>query len=288
MSVTMMVPQDEHCIQRMLGVDAIPDEIYTEYMIRLRMFHRFMSGGGPLGPIGCIDLLRSMEYSPPSLSSGTGPNKTDWRDVPLGTPVQIKNEGQWSPRNLLFRFAGFVDFGTLAIQSPTGRVDEYRKQNVRLVEDDLPDDVNKSSFEELDEFEEEKTARQKAYEKQDMINQGPGLSKQPAQRTPAKNEVDTSESSSDTASSDTQDADQDSDEDGDDKGEPLGLALSAKRPDWNSVAIGSAVIVRFKEDTYDATFQGATEHRLKVVLNEDEDKKERYVRFDQVMLSEGL
>lgn len=141
----MIVPDDEQCIQQMLGIDIIPVDIEAEYMIRARMLHRQLSGG-PIGPVAIVDLLRSLGYGPPPPSVVDQEGRVDWRRVEIGTAVQVRIGGEWKPSSFGFTFQGEVGAGTLAVKH-SGRIDEFNRFDVRIDTHGLPSDVDKASFE---------------------------------------------------------------------------------------------------------------------------------------------
>jgi hypothetical protein len=137
----MIVPDDEICIQNMLGVDAIAPEIEEEYLIRARMLHRQLSGG-PIGPVAVVDMLRSLGYGPPVPTSGASDKPVVWRDVVVGTEIDLHIEDQWKSG---YTFQGEVGGGTLAIKDGR-RIDEYPAYRVRLSAMGLESDLDRKSF----------------------------------------------------------------------------------------------------------------------------------------------
>ena len=141
----MIVPDDEMCIQQMLGIDAIPEDIEREYMIRARMLHRQLAGGA-IGPIAVVDLLRALGYGPPPPQATDDEGRIVWRRVEQGTPVNVRVDGQWSPNGQNVTFQGEVGGGTIAVQWANGRIDEFNAFDVRLADTGLPSDVDSESF----------------------------------------------------------------------------------------------------------------------------------------------
>jgi hypothetical protein len=141
----VIVPQDEFMLQSMLGVDTIPDDIADEYLKRIRYLHRATSGG-PMGPGMLIDVLRFLDYEPIS-GTKTPEGQTDWRSVKIGTRVNVRRAGRWTLATAVCRFAGFVDSGTLAVELPGGRVDEFMRHDVRIAASDMPPELDAASFE---------------------------------------------------------------------------------------------------------------------------------------------
>ena len=127
----MILAQDEMTIQRMLGCNEIPQDIHDEYLRRIRFLHRETSGG-PMGPGMIVDLLRFMGCEP-AVSGSDNPAMVDWREVERGTRVKVRRAGRWTANDVVCRFEGFVDMGTLAVELPTGRVDEFNKCDVRIL-----------------------------------------------------------------------------------------------------------------------------------------------------------
>jgi hypothetical protein len=138
-----IIPDDELCIQQMLGIVDIPEDIQREYLIRTRMLHRQLAGG-PIGPIAIVDMLRFLDYAlpPPQVMNEDG--RADWRRVEDGTPVEIRVDGKWFGENITY--AGEVGGGTLAVNN-NGRIDEFNAFDVRIPSAELPSDVDAESFE---------------------------------------------------------------------------------------------------------------------------------------------
>ena len=137
----MIVPDDEICIQNMLGVDAISPVIEEEYLVRARMMHRQLAGG-PIGPVAIVDMLRFLGFGPPVPSTGTSGKPVVWRDIDVGTDIELHFEGQWKGG---YTFQGEVGGGTIAIKDGR-RIDEYPAWRVRLSTMGLAPDLNRESF----------------------------------------------------------------------------------------------------------------------------------------------
>jgi len=129
-----MVEQDEEMIQDVLRVNTVPEDIRTEYFIRMRIIHRY-NAGGPMGINSIVAMLRYLNYQPPQEELIDEDGKVNWRQVPDGTPVELLIGREWERRGL---FAGKSDGGMLAIEID-GHVDEIYEHQVRL-----PDDVELS------------------------------------------------------------------------------------------------------------------------------------------------
>jgi hypothetical protein len=139
----MIVPDDELCIQTMLGIDAIPEDIEHEYMIRVRMLHRQLAGG-PIGPVAIVDMLRSLDYGPPTLVQDKDRKSIEWRSMEVGTQLHVFKGGKWR-KDLHATFQGEVGGGTIAVKID-GRIDEYNACDLRLTDNGLPADVDVESF----------------------------------------------------------------------------------------------------------------------------------------------
>lgn len=139
----MIVPDDELCIQTMLGIDAIPEDIEHEYMVRVRMLHRQLAGG-PIGPVAIVDMLRSLDYGPPTVVKDKNSKTIQWRSLEPGTQLEVFKGGKWR-KDLYATFQGEVGGGTIAVKVD-GRIDEYNSCDLRLSDDGLPDDVDIESF----------------------------------------------------------------------------------------------------------------------------------------------
>jgi len=139
----MIVPDDEICIQNMLGLDIIPKDIEDEYMVRARMLHRQLSGG-PIGPVAVVDMLRALGHGPPAAAPGDSGKPTVWRTVDVDTAIELSIDGEWKCEGHTFQ--GEVGGGTLAVKV-NGRIDEYPAWQVRISDRGLPSDVDKLSFE---------------------------------------------------------------------------------------------------------------------------------------------
>ena len=127
----MILAQDEMTIQRMLGCNEVPADVHDEYLKRVRFLHRETSGG-PMGPGMIVDMLRFLGFEP-AISGSDNPEMVDWRDVERGTRVRVRRAGRWTASDVVCRFEGFVDMGTLAVELPGGRVDEFNKCDVKLL-----------------------------------------------------------------------------------------------------------------------------------------------------------
>lgn len=140
----MIVPQDEVTIQRMIGQQVIPEDIRDEYLLRIRFLHR-ESSGGPMGQGMIVDMLRFLGHEPRSITSMSP--VLDWREVKLGTKVDVRRAGRWTQPGGEGRYAGFVDSGTIAVEMPSGRVDEYYRHDVRIATKTMPAELSEDSFE---------------------------------------------------------------------------------------------------------------------------------------------
>ena len=139
-----IVPDDELCIQQMLGIVEIPEDILEEYMIRARMFHRQLSGGA-IGPVAIVDMLRALGYGPLPPQATNDEGNADWRLVERDTRVDIRIDGKWiSDPGITFQ--GEVGGGTVAVNN-RGRIDEFNSYDVQIPARVLPADVNAESFE---------------------------------------------------------------------------------------------------------------------------------------------
>jgi hypothetical protein len=141
----VIVPQDEFMLQSMLGVDTIPDDILDEYLKRVRYLHKATSGG-PVGAGMLVDMLRFLGHEPAVGGAKVPGSQVDWRNIKIGTRVNVRRAGRWSLASTVCRFAGFVDMGTLAVELPGGRVDEFMRFDVRIAIDDVPSELHRESF----------------------------------------------------------------------------------------------------------------------------------------------
>lgn len=139
----MLVPDDELCIQRMLNITEIPDDIEREYMIRVRMYHK-QGASGPIGAMALIDMLRFLGHScEPGRIALPDDDKTNWRGVDIMTPVHVRVDGVWTTTPATFQ--GEIQAGLVAVDR-FGKIDEFNSFDVRLPPPDLPDDVDAASF----------------------------------------------------------------------------------------------------------------------------------------------
>jgi len=127
----MILAQDEMTIQRMLGCNEVPVDVHDEYLRRVRYLHR-ETAGGPMGPGMVVDMLRFLGYEP-GVTGSDNPGMVDWRQVERGTRVRIRRAGKWTAKDVVCRFEGFVDMGTLAVELPGGYVDELNKCDVQVL-----------------------------------------------------------------------------------------------------------------------------------------------------------
>jgi hypothetical protein len=147
--IDVIVPQDEFMLQSMLGVDTIPDDILDEYLKRVRYLHKATSGG-PVGAGMLVDMLRFLGHEPVVGAAKASGAQVDWRNIKIGTRVNVRRAGRWSLASTVCRFAGFVDMGTLAVELPGGRVDEFMRFDVRIAVDDIPSELHRESFDHKD------------------------------------------------------------------------------------------------------------------------------------------
>ena len=127
----MLHPHDQMSIVRMLGSEEIPPALIEEYDIRLSMFHRD-GGSGPLRAAMLIDLLRSMDLSPPN-KVWEPPVHIDWRA--LATDGSVRVDAKFSDEWKHGDFLGLVGSGTMAIKfDDDSTVRECPQHEVRLVE----------------------------------------------------------------------------------------------------------------------------------------------------------
>lgn len=135
-----LIPEDELCVQQMLGIDVIPEDIEIEYMIRVRMLHRQLAGG-PIGPVAIVDMLRYLNIGPPPAQVVNEDGQADWRRVVVDTPVEAMVDEEW----VAGLFAGEVGGGTIAVKI-NGKIDEFNSFQVRIPQETLPADVDADSF----------------------------------------------------------------------------------------------------------------------------------------------
>ena len=144
----VIVPQDEFMLQAMLGVTTVPADVADEYLKRVRYLHRATSGG-PMGAGMLVDILRFLGYES-TAGVKTPEGQVDWRSVKIGTRVNARRAGRWSLAGSVCRFAGFVDSGTLAVEVPGGRVDEFMRFDVRIAIEDTPAGIDPKNFKHQD------------------------------------------------------------------------------------------------------------------------------------------
>src|SRR5690606_28678819 len=129
-----MDERDLTAILAILGEPTVPVKVEREYRVRREMLHR--SGApGPLGPLGVVDLMRSLGYS-------CRPRKPDadsinWREQPRGTAVDVLVGDVWRRGES----CGLGGAGLLYVRrNDTSVVEEVRRVNVRLAgEEELVD-----------------------------------------------------------------------------------------------------------------------------------------------------
>ena len=138
----MMVPDDELLIQEILGINTIPDDILSEYALRIRMYHKQGAGGG-LGPLALIDMLRFVGYSCESAKMIKPVERVNWREQKIGSVVEVRVDGLWL--NTPATFEGEVGGGILAVER-FGKIDEFNSFDVRLPASELPSDVDPEAF----------------------------------------------------------------------------------------------------------------------------------------------
>lgn len=247
------VPDDEECIQQMLGILDIPIEIEREYMLRVRMLHK-NSSGGPIGPIAIVDMLRFLGIGPPAPQIMNADGRADWRRVPVDTPVEISIDGKWvGGRNITFQ--GEVGGGTLAVDN-RGKIDEFNAFEVRIPDPDLPPDVDAESFEgevERDEGD----ARAELLDLEGMASLSEADASVPikgATDTKSENEVEKAAPKGDIGSDDDV---------------PPNVEQSVN---WGRVRKGSEVWLRDGDDMHDAVFHRCVPPDKALVLVDGEDE----------------
>jgi len=124
----VIIIADENSLARMLNVPAaqIPESVLAEYELRLHLFH-CDGHSGPLGTLGLICMLRSMDLGrPPPAEQRVD---VDWSRIPTNGSVRVEarierrgGEAQW----VSGVYAGQVGPGKL------------RRDNVRIARHDEP------------------------------------------------------------------------------------------------------------------------------------------------------
>lgn len=252
-----IIPDDELCIQQMLGILEIPKEIEQEYMIRARMLHRQLAGG-PIGPVAIVDMLRFLGFALPPPQFVNQDGMVDWRRVEVGTRVEVKVDGTWQSGDQI-SFAGEVGGGTVAVEI-RGRIDEFNGFDVRIPDPTLPSDVDAESFEGEAERD-EGDARVKLIEPDDPENEAEVIE-------------NTKEGATDTKS------DQNEVENGAPKGD-IGSdddipPNTVQKVNWGKVKKNTEVWLREGDDLFDAKFQRC-EKPDKALVHVEGEKEPRLV-----------
>lgn len=125
----VLIGTDLETLQILLGVTEIPEKYAREYRIRKRMYDR-IGGGGPLGTIALVDLLRFCGFSLRDLIEP--PAETNWDGVRKGARVEVLIDNEWKPGE----FLGFGELKTLHVQLDHDPwVKECPKSLVRLAKE---------------------------------------------------------------------------------------------------------------------------------------------------------
>jgi len=222
-----LIPDDELCVQQMLGIVDIPEDIEREYMIRARMLHRQLAGGA-IGPVAIVDMLRSLDYGPPPPQVVNADGNADWRRIDPGTEVEVRISGEWVRGDCTF--AGEIGGGTVAVKVK-GNIDEFNSFDVRIPSGELPSDVDAESFSvEAD--------RPVGDARLSLLNDDPSKDIEPL----PKNEVEKLPVQGDIGS--------------DDEVPPHRPAtmVAGEKIDWRTVKKGSEVWLRDGDDIRDAKF----------------------------------
>lgn len=87
---------DAESLQRMLGLDVLPERVLIEYHLRISMFHR-AGGNGPLGHLGLVEMCRALNLLPASLEKIE--TKVEWGQIPVDGRARIEADllGAWRP-----------------------------------------------------------------------------------------------------------------------------------------------------------------------------------------------
>jgi hypothetical protein len=134
----MIISDDFETLQRMLGVNVVPEEVQRECELWTRFYHAANSGS--LGPLALVAILRKLGYQPVSHAEPTA--NIDWNQYPQdGTlRVEVRVAGSWCPGY----FLGFSPLGALVVRVDHDKwVLEVPLDRVRLsaappVADELP------------------------------------------------------------------------------------------------------------------------------------------------------
>lgn len=130
--------QDQETLQRILGLDELPENVLQEADLRTQMYHR-SGASGPMGSLAMIAMVREMKLAP-SASATAKSGKQDWRELPQDGSVRIE-AGPFFGSMLPGVFLGFVQAGTLAVHlddDNPGFVREVRADMVRMAADQRP------------------------------------------------------------------------------------------------------------------------------------------------------
>ena len=249
-----LVPDDELCIQQMLGILEIPEEIEQEYMIRVRMLHRQLSGG-PIGPIAIVGMLRHLDIGPPPPQVVNDDGMADWRRVEVGTRVDVKIDGVWQTDDQI-AFAGEVGSGTVAVNI-RGRIDEFNAFDVRIPDPTLPSDVDPESFEgEVERYEGDARAKLITTPTVEETNEASDTVTETSDTPPEENQVEAKAPKGDI----------DSDDD-----VPPNLE---QKVNWGQVKKGTEVWLRNGEDMLDVVFQRCVKPDKALVIADGEEELE--------------
>lgn len=132
----MLIGQDLETLQRLLGVQDIPEKYVQEYEIRKHLHD--LRDSGPLGTVAIIDLLRFCKYEPPPKIKVE--QEIDWRSVKKGTRVECIVRQEWTPGE----FLGFGELGVLHVQlDHKDWVTEFPRKLVRIAQDQTKPKIEK-------------------------------------------------------------------------------------------------------------------------------------------------
>jgi len=271
----VIVPQDEFMLQAMLGVTTVPADVADEYLKRVRYLHRATSGG-PMGAGMLVDILRFLGYES-TAGVKTPEGQVDWRSVKIGTRVNARRAGRWSLAGSVCRFAGFVDSGTLAVEVPGGRVDEFMRFDVRIAIEDTPAGIDPKNFKHQDGLQDVRLEHNAMIELLDKV--APSVSDDIGYSIGGRNGDSVSDIIGDIVSHESSisfepepdpEADQTPDED---------ELPEIVQVDWKAVSTGTPVYARLvaldgESELHDAKFQRRLKNgKIVVVLNGEEAEK---------------
>ncbi|MEM9354589.1 MAG: hypothetical protein AAGB04_00105 [Pseudomonadota bacterium] len=145
------LPEDHETIIQQLGTIEIPEGVFEEYRLRIKMYHASGSSG-TLGPLAILDMLRHLGLKP--LRIVDEPKATDWRLEETGQRVVVTDD---EGKNFNGVFSGYLGMGQLEVLVDGETMTrDFQSRQVRIA--DSLESIEKKAGDDVDAAAEQKTA----------------------------------------------------------------------------------------------------------------------------------